>query len=188
MSAYCIAGTYVADAAAAALPVQVARSLAAYRHHLGQSPATQLIPVARHGANVDWATLWQTFSQLVLDKSPALVVYQGSLGDAVTPETSAASWARDWQMPLLLLVPADDAEVAIAQATAFIGLARHEKASVAGTILWGTASPKEAAANELTERLQTLTQVPVVGFWLARSPDEGEASAVADLDWERLRL
>lgn len=192
MSAYCIVGTFVPDAAAAAMPGRVARSLVTYRQHVNEQLETEICAVARYGADVDWAALWQDFSQLILKEFPVLLAYNGSLGDAITPETTAANWARDWQMPLLLLVPIDDGSLAIAQTTAFVGLARHAQAKVAGVILWGVEKPDEAALIEIREQLQVLTQVPVIGFWLEQWLDGGDrealARAVADFDWERLGL
>ncbi|MEO1134387.1 MAG: hypothetical protein AAFX40_17000 [Cyanobacteria bacterium J06639_1] len=191
MTAYCIAGTFVPDAATAHLSERVARSLAAYRHDLGQTPETETLCVARHGMGVDWGALWQQFSEAVLKELPALVAYNGSLGDAVTPETTVANWARDWQMPLLLLVPVDDVDMAIAQAAAFVGLARHARAKIAGAILWGAQEPDELDWELTTERLQILTQVPAIGYWRV-GREEGDrdtpAKAVSGFAWERLAL
>jgi dethiobiotin synthetase len=107
----------------------------------------------------------------------------------VTHELTVADLARDWRLPVVLVVPVKLG--AIAQAVANVALARQSGVHLKGIVLncVQACSDEEIADWTPIDLIQSLTNVPVLGVLphLADPTDLTKLAQVAsNLDLERL--
>ncbi|NJO20583.1 MAG: ATP-dependent dethiobiotin synthetase BioD [Spirulinaceae cyanobacterium RM2_2_10] len=173
-----------------------------YQRHfqLAQDPATLAplvfdTPVAppvaaqQEGRTIDLAPVWQALQTLRQTKQFVLVEALGGLGSPVTAELTVADVARDWHLPVVLVVPVQLG--AIAQTVANVALARQCQLDLRGVVLNCLRPVTAAQPADWTPPalLESLTQVPVLGClpYLENPADLTKlAQVAANLDLERL--
>lgn len=140
------------------------------------------------GTTVDLKKVWTTLQSLQQHHDWVIIEGVGGLGCPVTWELTVADLARDWHLPIVLVVPVKLG--AIAQAVANVALARQSQLQVLGIVLnctqpTSTTDVQRWAPQEL---IQTLTQVPVLGVLPYQAEQHNLAqlaSMAAALDLER---
>jgi dethiobiotin synthetase len=152
-----------------------------------QTPVAPPIAAAKEGKEIDLKLVWQALTLLQQKHEFVLVEALGGLGSPVTEELTVADLARDWRLPILLVVPVKLG--AIGQAVANIALARQNDLEVKGIVLNCTQPESEANLDNWAaiELIQSLTKVPVVGVipYLAEPTNlEKLARVAANLDLE----
>lgn len=128
-----------------------------------QAPLAPVIAAEREGRQVDLAQVWASFQSLQQRHDLILVEALGGLGSPVTRETTVADLARDWRLPVVLVVPVQLG--AIAQAVANVALARQSKIDLKGIVL-NCVQPRtdqEIADWAPADLIQSLTHTPVLG-------------------------
>jgi len=169
-------------------------------------PASEITPIMLHasvlppiaaaesGQRIDFDHLWQALQTLQQRHDLVLLEALGGLGTPLTPETTVADLAWDWQIPTVLVVPVQSNMVA--DAVTNVALAHQSRLHLKGIILnhlhpsssqpaGTTNSPDHQAEIKL---IQTLTRKPVLGCIPYLDPDNLSqlVRAAADLDLERL--
>ena len=154
-----------------------------------QTPVAPPIAAEQEGRLVDLGLAWQAFTSLQQRCQLVLVEALGGLGSPITHELTVADLARDWRLPVVLVVPVKLG--AIAQAVANVALARQSNVHLKGIVL-NCVSPRsdeEIADWAPVDLIQSLTNVPVLGTLphLANPIDLFNLAQVAsDLEIERL--
>jgi dethiobiotin synthetase len=154
-----------------------------------QTPVAPPVAAQREGRLIDLRQVWQAFDALRQQRQFVLVEALGGLGSPVTHELTVADLARDWRLPVVLVVPVKLG--AIAQAVANVALARQSGVHLKGIVLncVTPCSDEEIADWTPVELIESLTNVPVLGILshLADPTDLSKLAQVAsDLDIERL--
>ena len=154
-----------------------------------QTPLAPPVAAEREGRPVNLSLVWQAFENLRQKRQWVLVEALGGLGSPVTHELTVADLARDWRLPVVLVVPVKLG--AIAQAVANVALARQSGVHLKGIVLncVQACSDEEIADWTPIDLIQSLTNVPVLGVLphLADPTDLTKLAQVAsNLDLERL--
>ncbi len=153
-----------------------------------QTPVAPPVAAEREGREVDLKLVWQAFNALRQQRQFVLVEALGGLGSPVTHELTVADLARDWRVPVVLVVPVKLG--AIAQAVANVALARQSGVHLKGIVLncVQPCSDEEIADWAPVDLIESLTNVPVLGLLahLANPSDLFKLAQVAsNLDLER---
>ena len=154
-----------------------------------KTPLAPPVAAEREGRPVNLSVVWQAFETLRQKRQWVLVEALGGLGSPVTHELTVADLARDWRLPVVLVVPVKLG--AIAQAVANVALARQSGVHLKGIVLncVQACSDEEIADWTPIDLIQSLTNVPVLGVLphLADPTDLTKLAQVAsNLDLERL--
>jgi dethiobiotin synthetase len=156
-----------------------------------QTPVAPPVAAEREGRTVELGRVWQALNRLQQQRQWVLVEALGGLGSPVTHELTVADLARDWRLPVVLVVPVKLG--AIAQTVANVALSRSSNIQLKGIILncVRPCSDEEIADWTPIGLIESLTNVPVLGILphLADPTDLSKLAQVAsDLDLERLIL
>jgi len=154
-----------------------------------QAPLAPPVAAAQEGRRVELDRAWTMFQSLQQQHDFVLIEALGGLGSPITDETTVADLARDWRLPVVLVVPVRLG--AIAQAVANVALARQSRVHLQGIVL---NCPQPCLVEEVADwapqdLIQTLTHTPVLGTvpHLSDPADLSKLAQVAsDLDLERL--
>ena len=154
-----------------------------------QMPVAPPVAAEREGRTVDLGLVWQAFSRLQQQRQWVLVEALGGLGSPITHELTVADLARDWRLPVVLVVPVKLG--AIAQAVANVALARSCGVQLKGIVLNCVQSCSEEDIANWTpiNLIESLTNVPVLGIlpYLTDPTDLSKLAQVASgLDLELL--
>ncbi len=127
------------------------------------TPVAPPIAAAKEGKTIDLGMIWRSLTELQQKHEFVLIEALGGLGSPVTDELTVADLARDWRLPILLVVPVKLG--AIGQTVANIALARQNNLEVKGIVLNCIQPESEANLDNWAaiELIQSLTKVPVVG-------------------------
>lgn len=128
-----------------------------------QAPLAPPIAAALEGTTVDLAPAWQRYVALEQQCDWVLVEGLGGLGSPVTEEMTVADLAKDWRLPVVLVVPVKLG--AIAAAVANVALARQQGLQLQGIVLNCTTPEAETKLEQLTPptMISRLTGIPVLG-------------------------
>ncbi len=154
-----------------------------------QTPVAPPIAAEREGKTIDLKAVWQAFCGLQQRSDFVLVEALGGLGSPVSWELTVADLAREWRLPVVLVVAVKLG--AIAQAVANVALARQAKVKLKGIVLSCVKPVTEQELADWTpiDLIELLTQVPVLGIIPHLSElqsVEKLAQVAANLDLERL--
>ncbi|NJN37462.1 MAG: ATP-dependent dethiobiotin synthetase BioD [Acaryochloridaceae cyanobacterium CSU_3_4] len=148
-------------------------------------------PLAADQSNqeIDLSQAWTTLQALQAQFDWVFVEGLGSLGSPVTHELTVADLAREWRLPILLVVPVRLG--CIGQAVAHVALARHNGLKITGLILNGVQPLSSTEIEQWAPRdlIQALTQVPILGMipYLDNAGDRTHLAQVAsNLELEAL--
>ncbi len=154
-----------------------------------ETPVAPPVAADREGRKIDLGLVWQAFESLRQSRDLVLVEGLGGLGSPITHELTVADLARDWRLPVVLVVPVELG--AIAQVVANVALARQCGVQLQGIVL-NCIEPRneEEIANWTPINLiESLTNVAVLGIlpYLSDVNDLVKLAQVAgDLDIEKL--
>jgi dethiobiotin synthetase len=151
------------------------------------TPVAPPIAAAKEGKTIDLGIIWRSLTELQQKHEFVLIEALGGLGSPVTDELTVADLARDWRLPILLVVPVKLG--AIGQSVANIALARQNDLEVKGIVLNCIQPESEANLDNWAaiELIQSLTKVPVIGTipYLAEPTNLDKLTQVAaNLDLE----
>ncbi|HEY9651386.1 MAG TPA: dethiobiotin synthase [Coleofasciculaceae cyanobacterium] len=154
-----------------------------------QTPVAPPVAAEREGRPIDLGRVWQAFNTLCQQRQLVLVESLGGLGSPVTRELTVADLARDWRLPVVLVVPVKLG--AIAQAVANVALARQSGVHLKGIVLncIQPRSDEDIANWTPIDLIESLTNVPVFGIMphLVDTTDVAKLAQVAsNLDLEKL--
>ncbi|HEY9797434.1 MAG TPA: dethiobiotin synthase [Leptolyngbyaceae cyanobacterium] len=154
-----------------------------------QTPVAPPVAAEREGRTIDLGLVWQAFNALRQQRQLVLVEALGGLGSPLTHELTVADLARDWHLPVVLVVPVQLG--AIAQAVANVALARQSGVHLKGIVLncVQSCSDQDIADWTPVELIQSLTNIPVLGClpYLTDPTDLAKLAQVAsNLDLEQL--
>ncbi len=154
-----------------------------------QAPLAPPIAAEREGRPIDLRLAWQALETLRQQRQWVLVEALGGLGSPVTRELTVADLARDWGLPVVLVVPVKLG--AIAQAVANVALARSCGVDLKGIVLNCVQPRSDEEITDWTpvDLIESLTNIPVLGILphLADATDLTKLAQVAsNLDLERL--
>lgn len=154
-----------------------------------QTPVAPPVAAEREGRRIDLGLVWQAFNALRQQRQFVLVEALGGLGSPITHELTVADLARDWHLPVVLVVPVQLG--AIAQAVANVALARHSGVHLKGIVLncVQPCSDQNIADWTPVELIQSLTNTPILGClpYLTDPTDFTKLTQVAsNLDLEQL--
>lgn len=154
-----------------------------------QTPVAPPVAAEREGRTVDLGLVWQAFSRLQQQRQRVLVEALGGLGSPITHELTVADLARDWRLPVVLVVPVKLG--AIAQAVANVALARSCGVQLQGIVLncVQSCSQEDIANWTPINLIESLTNVPILGIlpYLTDPTDLSKLAQVASgLDLELL--
>jgi dethiobiotin synthetase len=146
------------------------------------------VAAEREGRQIDLELAWRALNTLRQQRQWVLVEALGGLGSPVTHELTVADLARDWGLPVVLVVPVRLG--AIAQIVANVALARQSGVLLKGIVLncGKPCSSQQIADWTPIDLIQSLTNVPVCGILphLADPTDLSKLAQVAsNLDLER---
>ena len=127
------------------------------------APLAPPIAAAKEGTSIDLAVVWQALKALQQKHELVLAEALGGLGSPVTDELTVADLARDWCLPVLLVVPVKLG--AIADAVANVALARQSNLSLRGIVLNCLTLEAENNLEDWASiaLIESLTGVKVVG-------------------------
>jgi dethiobiotin synthetase len=153
------------------------------------TPVAPPIAAVKEGKKVELQPVWQALYSLQQKRDFVLAEALGGLGSPVTEELTVADIARDWHLPIVLVVPVKLG--AISQAVANIALARQSNLTVQGIVLSCTTPESEGKLSDWApiELIQALTNVPVLGVipHLSDLTDLDKLARIAsDLELEKL--
>ena len=154
-----------------------------------QTPVAPPVAAEREGRTVDLSVVWQAFNALRQQRQWVLVEALGGLGSPITRELTVADLARDWRLPVVLVVSVKLG--AIAQAVANVALARSCGVQLKGIVLNCVQSCSEEDMTNWApiDLIESLTNIPVLGVLphLADPTDLSKLAQIAsNLDLERL--
>jgi len=143
-------------------------------------PLAPPLAAKRAGKVIDLLPAWQAIQQLQTQFDWVLVEGVGSLGSPVTDELIVADIARDWRLPIVLVVPIRLG--CVGQAVAHVALARQFGLDIRGIVLNATSvlSTEEIQQWAPIDMIQALTQVPVIGQ-VSHLSDPTNQTALADV-------
>jgi dethiobiotin synthetase len=126
-----------------------------------ETPIAPAIAMLRENKPLDLGLIWQHYQTLQNNYDCLLVEALGGLGSPLTYEYTVADLAKDWHIPIVLVVSVKLG--AIAQAVANVALAKINKINLKGIVL-NCVTP-DAKIEDLApiDLIQALTYVPVVG-------------------------
>ncbi|WP_299408990.1 dethiobiotin synthase [Acaryochloris sp. IP29b_bin.148] len=129
-----------------------------------EQPLAPPLAADHAGQTIDLLPAWLALQRLQSQFDWVLVEALGGLGSPVTHELTVADLARDWRLPILLVVPIRLG--CIGQAVAHVALARQSQLEVKGIILNAAQpfSPTEIQQWAPVAMIESLTQVPVLGM------------------------
>ncbi|NEP12144.1 MAG: ATP-dependent dethiobiotin synthetase BioD [Symploca sp. SIO2C1] len=153
-----------------------------------QTPVAPPVAAEREGRSIELKLVWEKFNTLRQQRQLVIVEALGGLGSPVTHELIVADIARDWGLPVVLVVPVQLG--AIAQAVANVALARSSGVHLKGMILncVSPCSEQQIADWAPIKLIESFTNVPVLGTipHLNDPTDISQLAQVAsDLDLER---
>lgn len=153
------------------------------------APLAPPLAAEREGRQIELERVWQVYQSLQQQHDLVLIEALGGLGSPVTHELTVADLARDWCLPVVLVVPVKLG--AIAQAVANVALARQSRVQLKGMILncVQPCSTEEIANWAPKDLIESLTNIPVLGVlpYLDDSTDLSKLAQVASgLDLEQL--
>ena len=154
-----------------------------------ETPVAPPVAAAREARQIELAPIWAAFNRLRLSRDFVLVEGLGGLGSPITDELTVADLARDWGLPVVLVVPVQLG--AIAQVVANIALARQSRLQLKGIVLNCVQPRSESQIADWTpiDLIESLTNVPVLGI-LPHLTDPNHllklAQVASDLEIERL--
>jgi dethiobiotin synthetase len=153
------------------------------------APLAPPLAAALENRTIDLATIWQKLQLLQSRFDGVLVEAAGGLGTPITFELTVADLARDWQLPVVLVVPIRLG--AMGQAVANVALARQTQLNVRGIVLNCSQplTPEQVQQWAPAELIANLTQVPILGTlpYLEDPEDVGRlAEAASGLSLEAL--
>lgn len=153
------------------------------------APLAPPLAAEQAGQQIELGRVWQVYQSLQQKHDLVLIEALGGLGSPITHELTVADLARDWHLPVVLVVPVKLG--AIAQAVANVALARQSHAQVKGIVLncVQPRSTEEIANWAPKDLIESFTQVPVLGVLphLDNPTDLSKLAQVASsLDLERL--
>lgn len=154
-----------------------------------QAPVAPPVAAEQEGRSIDLGLVWQAFNTLKQQRQWVLVEALGGLGSPITHELTVADLARDWRLPVVLVVPVKLG--AIAQAVANVALARSSGVQLQGIILNCVQPCSEEEKRNWTpiDLIESLTNVQVLGTlpYFADPTDLSKLAQMASsLDLERL--
>lgn len=154
-----------------------------------KAPIAPPLAAALEGKRVDLAKAWRVFSQLEAERDWVLLEGAGGLGSPVAAEVTVADLAREWRLPVVLVVPVKLG--AIASTVANVALAEKSKIKLKGIVLNCTHPVTQSQIENWApiDMIESLTRVPVVGVlpYLKQIKDvDALSDAAAQLDLERL--
>ena len=128
-----------------------------------QTPVAPPVAAELEGRIIDLGLVWQAFNALRQQRHCVLVEALGGLGSPITSELTVADLARDWRLPVVLVVPVKLG--AIAQAVANVALARSCNIQIKGIVLNCVfpCSEEEITNHAPINLIESLTNVPVLG-------------------------
>lgn len=129
-----------------------------------QAPVAPPVAAEQEGRTIDLGLVWQAFNTLKQQRQCVLVEALGGLGSPITHELTVADLARDWRLPVVLVVPVKLG--AIAQAVANVALARSSGVQLQGIILNCVQPCSEEEQRNWTpiDLIESLTNVRVLGI------------------------
>ena len=128
---------------------------------IGSMMIPSLTPeTSENGEDPNLAELWRSL-QTQQDTDLLCLSSNGSLASPVTSDTTLATLAKEWRIPVLLVAPVE--WEAIAPTVATIALARDAKVTLAGIILHQHRPESNIAAAAMEELLQSLTHSSILG-------------------------
>lgn len=154
-----------------------------------ETPVAPPVAADREGRKIDLGLVWQAFESLRQSRDLVLVEGLGGFGSPITHELTVADLARDWRLPVVLVVPVQLG--AIAQVVANVALARQCGVKLQGIVL-NCVKPRndeEIADWTPINLIESLTNVPILGIlpYLSDAKDLVKLAQVAsDLDIEKL--
>lgn len=153
------------------------------------TPVAPPIAAAKEGKKVELEPVWQALYSLQKKRDFVLVEALGGLGSPITEELTVADLARDWHLPVVIVVPVKLG--AISAAVANVALARQSNLTIKGIVLSCISPESEAKLSDLApnDLIQALTNVPVLGVipYLSNLSDLDKLARIAsDLELEKL--
>lgn len=154
-----------------------------------QAPLAPPLAAEQEGRQIELDRVWQTYQSLQKKYDVILIEALGGLGSPITRELTVADLARDWCLPVVLVVPVKLG--AIGQAVANVALARQSRLQLKGIVLncVQPCSAEAIASWAPKDLIESLTQVPVLGAlpYLSNPTDLAKLAQVAsNLDLEYL--
>ncbi len=155
-----------------------------------ETPIAPAIAMFRENKPLDLGLIWHYFQTLQNKYDWVLVESLGGLGSPITPEYTVADLAKDWHIPVVLVVSVKLG--AIAQTVANVALAKVNKINLKGIVL-NIANPDDSNLEDLApiDLIQGLTCVPVVGVipYISDLQNLSElARAASNLELSRLGI
>lgn len=118
--------------------------------------------------DVDLAQLWRSLCEAQHAHDVVCVTSSGGMGTPITRDTTIAALARDWRLPVVLVVPVRWS--AIDPTVTALTLARTTKVNVLGIVLIpDSASPdgsppvQDLSSDAMADILRSLAQAPIIG-------------------------
>jgi dethiobiotin synthetase len=154
-----------------------------------ETPIAPAIAMRRENKPLDLGVIWQHYQTLQNNYDCLLVEALGGLGSPLTYEYTVADLAKDWHIPIVLVISVKLG--AIAQAVANVALAKTNKIDIKGIVL--NCLTPDANIEDLApiDLIQALTYVPVIGV-LPHISDlqniEELARAASNLELEALGI
>jgi dethiobiotin synthetase len=127
-------------------------------------PIASAIATYRENKAIDLGLIWQQYQVLQAESDFLLVESMGGLGSPITSEYLVADLAKDWRIPVILVVPLRLG--AIGQAIANLALANQKQLQVIGIVL---SCNDFDSANHLEDwapinLIENLTNTAVIGL------------------------
>jgi dethiobiotin synthetase len=154
-----------------------------------EQPLAPPLAADQSGQEIDLSQAWITLQALQTQFDWVFVEGLGSLGSPITHELTVADLAREWRLPILLVVPVRLG--CIGQSVAHVALARQNGLDIKGLILNGVQPLSSTEIDQWAPRdlIQALTQVPILGMipYLDNAGDLANLAQVAsNLELEAL--
>ena len=129
-----------------------------------QTPVAPPIAARKEGKSIELQQLWQTFNTLRQKKDWVLVEALGGLGSPITHELTVADLARDWKLPIVLVVPVKLG--AIGQAVANVALVRQSRIQLKGIVLNCVSQCSDRDRYEWApiDLIASFTHTPILGI------------------------
>lgn len=136
------------------------------RYYPGQTVDQMMLPALtsndiERGLEPNLADLWRSLCQTQQDADLLCIDSEGSLASPITIDTTIATLAKEWRLPVLLVVPVD--WEAIAPTVATLALAREAKTTIVGLILNQHQPNPDILPETMAELLQLLTHTSILG-------------------------
>lgn len=137
------------------------------RYHPEQTVDQLMLPTLtpngiERGLEPDLALLWRSLYQPQPETDVLCIDSEGSLASPITRDTTIATLAKEWRLPVLLVVPV--AWEAIALSIATLALARDAKTTIVGLILNQHQPHSDISPEAMADILQSLTHTTILGI------------------------